>query len=86
MGHWDTMLTSAPFSPRDAKIMREMLRLGSFTVSEIVALTGESEQFINIYLLLYGTEVEYRYLVPVSGSDAWAVAPDKQEEILKRLG
>lgn len=82
-------------SLRQAKVLREMLKLGSFTSSEIAVATGESDRYIqNMISDADGVLKRLRLLVAVSKvkesrvgapTKVWAVDPEKQDEVLKCL-
>ena len=91
----ERVTTPALISLRQARAIREMLKLGSFTSLQIANATNEDERYIQ-NLICDETSILKRlnFLIPVesvklgrAGAPAkvWAIAPEKQEEILERL-
>jgi hypothetical protein len=82
-------------SLRQARVLLEMFKLGSFTASEVAAATGESERYIqNMICDADGVLKRLRLLVPVSkvkemraGAPAkvWALDVEKQDDVLQYL-
>jgi len=89
------LMLSRSLSLRQAKVLIEMLRMGSFTVAEIASETRENERYIqNLICDENAAFKRYGLLIPVQNvkhgrvgapPKVWAIDPDKQREILQRL-
>ena len=82
-------------SLRQAKVLLEMLKLGSFAVADIASSTGEGEHYIqNLICDSDGAIKKLHLLSPVSNvkrtgpgapAKVWAIALEKQDEVLSLL-
>jgi hypothetical protein len=83
-------------SLRQARVLREMLRLGSFTVSEVVSAAGEDERYVQNLLCdgdgalnklaAFSPVRNVKQRGPGAPPKVWAVNPERQDEILGLLG
>jgi len=91
----DSQQTANALSLRQARVLREMLRLGSFTAAEIASATDEGERYVqNLICDSDGVLKRMNLVVPVrtvkqrrAGAPVkvWAIDPDKQDQVLAFL-
>ena len=94
----EEIASKALITLRQARVIREMLRLGSFTVSQIAANTNEPEHYVQnligdpsavlkrLDLLIPVEGVKLGATGPGAPPKVWVVNPERQEEIIQRLG